>query len=1038
MADYAELHCHSYYSLLDGVSSPEALVQTAKALNLRALALTDHNNLSGAVRFWRAAKAIDLHPIIGAEVTLDDGSHLTLLAETQEGYANLCRLLTASRLNQVDESATEEPDLWLGKVEPLITTDLLHQYSKGLIALSGCRRGALPAALLQHDTETATTALQELLELFGPSNLYLELQHHQLPKENQLIRGLTALGKQFGVPLVATNNVHYATADLSRLQDCVVAIKQNQTLKAAYAQNSLYLNDTYHLASGQTMAHRFHELPQALQTTLVIAERCHVSLDFSDRRLPPFATPNGETELEYIYKLCHENLKRCYPTLHAQVLKQLGHELAVADKAGLLGFFLIVWDIIRFAGEQGILIQPRGSGAGSILVHLLGITAIDPLQFNLLFERFLSEDRHTMPDIDLDIQADRREEVIQYVYDKYGEHHTAMVCNTVTFQARSALRDLAKMLDFPTPVIDRLANAIDTHSAQTAADQLLAQVGDDQTEEHPLKQLATLMRQIEGLPRHLSIHSGGMIITGPPLDEIVPLEPATMPGRVIVQWDKDSVEDAGLIKFDLLGLRMLGLIAEATEAIQTTEQVALDLNQIPLNDPEIYKMLQQADTIGTFQVESRAQLQMLPRLKPETFEDIATQIAIIRPGPIQGGAVHPYLKRRRNEEPVAYLHPCLKPVLKETLGVLLYQEQAIRVAMVAANFTPGEADLLRRALTRSRPETEMVLMQERFLRGARENKIDEETATKIFDQLAGFAGYGFCKSHAASFAHIAYKSLYLKRYYPAHFYVALLNHQPMGFYSTEVIINDAKRHGVELLPPNINRSDWNYMLERNAKQKLVVRTGFKAIKGIGTKAWEQISSARRSSPFPSLSDFCHRTHLSKELVTNLIRSGAMDEFGDRRQLLWQLGTIDIQHNALKLPTVASEIELADLPELQQTLWEYELMGLSPDTQIMKYWRGSLRKAGVLSTWEVKQRKAGTRVMTAGMVVVRQRPQTAKGIMFVSIEDESGLLDLVVRPNVYERIRSVLRSQILIVVMGLVEREGQAVNVLVGDAITLVS
>ncbi len=1036
MADYAELHCHSYYSLLDGVSSPEALVERAKVLNLRALALTDHDNLSGAVRFWRAAKAVELQPIIGAEITRQDGSHLTLLAETQEGYANLCRLLTAARLDRIDERTGDAPAGWPGKVEPRITSALLHQHNKGLIALSGCRRGALPAALLQREMATATVALQELLDLFGPNHLYLELQNHQLPKEDQLIRGLHALGNKFGVPLVATNNVHYATADRSRLQDCVVAIRHNQTLKAAQAQQLLYLNDTYHLASGQAMATRFHGLPQALQNTVAIAERCQVSLDFSDRRLPHFVTSGGATELEYLYKLCHENLKKCYPTLQAQVLKQLGHELAVADKAGLLSFFLIIWDIIRFASEAGILIQPRGSGAGSILVHLLGITAIDPLQFNLLFERFLSEDRHTMPDIDLDIQADRREEVIQYVYERYGAEHAAMVCNTVTFQARSALRDLAKVLDFPTPVIDRLAKSIDTHSAQIAADQLLAEANEQPTEEHPLAQLATLMGQLEGVPRHLSIHSGGMLIAGPPLDEIVPLEPATMPGRVIVQWDKDSVEDAGLIKFDLLGLRMLGLIAEATEQIQATEQVVLDLNQVPLDDPAIYQMLQQADTIGTFQVESRAQLQMLPRLQPTTFEDIATQIAIVRPGPIQGGAVHPYLKRRRNEEAVAYLHPALEPVLRETLGVLLYQEQAIRVAMVAANFSPGEADLLRRALTRSRPEKEMALIRKRFLQGARENKIDEESATAIFAQLAGFAGYGFCKSHAASFAHIAYKSLYLKRYYPAHFYVALLNHQPMGFYTTEVILNDAKRHGITLLPPNIHYSDWRYTLERGAQQKLVLRTGLKAIKGIGAQVWEAIHAARTSSPFSALPDFCQRTRLSQAAVANLIRAGALDEFGERRQLLWQLGTVEIQQNALELQAAAAAIELPDLSELQQTLWEYELMGGSPETQLMHHWRASLRAAGVLSTWEVKQSKAGTSVVTAGMVVVRQRPQTAKGILFISIEDESGLLDLVVKPNVYARVRAVIQAQGLIVVVGNVQREGLAVNVLVHDVNTL--
>jgi len=993
MTEYAELHCHSYFSLLDGASSPEALVTRAHEIGVRALALTDHDSLAGAIRFWTAAKRVGLPAIIGAEVTMADGCHLTLLAETQKGYANLCKLLTAARM---------EKSAGAGKVPPALAWSILANHTTGLIVLSGCRQGPIARPLLQRQPEQALAAAHHLLDLFGCQQLYLEVQQHGLPDDDWLNQQILTFAYQLDLPPVATNNVHYAQRHGSRLRDALLAIGQNQPLTA----NRLPYNGTYHLTVPPFDLHS-----AAMRNTLAIAERCQASLDFSHHRLPTFPTPDGLSEFAYLYQLCHANLSQRYPRLTPRVLKQLAHELDIIERAGLAGYFLIVWDIIQFARANGIRCQGRGSAANAIVAYLLAITQIDPLQHNLLFERFLSEDKFTMPDIDIDFAADRREEVIQYVYQRYGAAHTAMVCTVVTYQARSALRDLGKALDFPLPVVEGLLKAIDTHSCTAAADHLLQQA---EAANHPLRLLAELLRQIDGCPRHLSIHSGGMLITGLPLDEVVPLEPATMPGRVVCQWNKESVEDAGLIKIDLLGLRTLGLITEVVT------QTGVDIDAIPLDDPNVYHRLQTGDTIGAFQVESRAQQQMLPRLKPFCFEDIAIEVAIVRPGPIQGGAVHPYLRRRAGLEPVQYLHPCLEPVLAETLGVLLFQEQAIRVAVVAAGFTPGEADLLRRALSRGAPEPAIA---ERFRQGARRQGLDDATAAAIYQQLVGFAGYGFCKSHAASFALIAYQTLWLKHYHPAAFYSGLLNHQPMGFYQPEVIIGDARRHGIELLPPDVNRSAWRYTVEGQQ-----LRMGLATISGLGEAGWQRIAVAR---PFTGLADFCHRTHLAQAVVTNLIRAGALDAFDERRRLLWELGALAYHPDELPITMPAIHIELLTLDPLEQTAWEYELLGLSPTGQILRHYRPALQAAGVMTALAVKQAMPGQRVHVAGMVVVRQRPATAKGILFLSLEDETGLLDLVVKPAVYQRLSETLRHEQLLLVSGLVQRAEGVVSLLVG-------
>ncbi len=660
-----------------------------------------------------------------------------------------------------------------------------------------------------HASADACAGGRWLRDIFGPDRFWIEVQHHYRPADTRLVADLAALAAALGVGMVATNNVHYAERSGQRLHDVLTCIRHHTTLPEALAAGLLHPNSEQFLKAPQEMAALFHDLPQALGNTLHIAERCDVSLDMTAERLPDFAVPAGHTPGSYLRHLCETALPTRFEPVTPRARDQLAHELAVIETLDLAGYFLVVWDIVRYAREQGIRCQGRGSAANSLVAYLLGITPVDPLHHNLLFERFLSVgepgEPGTMPDIDVDFAADRREEVIQYVYERYGQEHVAMVCNVVTYRARSALRDAAKALTFPPDVIDRAAKSLDTRSPSEAAGSLPSTAPEPESPSPsslPWSLLADLLHQMDGLPRHLSIHVGGMIITAAPLVEVVPLERATMPDRVVVQWNKDSVEDAGLIKIDLLSLRTLGVVEEALGHIREQQPLAPDpwveagLDRLPLDDPAAFALLRRADTVGCFQVESRAQAQMLPKLQPTCFEDIVVGVALIRPGPIQGGMVHPYLRRRQGLEPVTYPTPILEPVLDETLGVIIFQEQVLKVAMAIAGFTPVEADGLRRAMSRSRSEAAMEAMRQRFLAGAQANGVNEAAATEIWQQLAGFVGFGFCKSHAAAFALVAYQTLYLKAHYPAAFYCALLNHQPMGFYPPEVLAGDARRHGV--------------------------------------------------------------------------------------------------------------------------------------------------------------------------------------------------------------------------------------------------
>ena len=1020
-AEYVELHCHSHFSLLDGASSPETLVERAVTLGYPALALTDHNGLYGAVRFWQAAREWEIKPIFGAELTLASGHHLILLAESQNGYANLCRLISHGQLAGQ-------------KGQPRLTLEALASHARGLLCLSGCQKGAVASALLAHDEARACTAAARLREIFGPDRFWIELQRQYLPMDAWLTAELVALARRLDVGCVATNNVHYATRAGQRLHDVVTSIRCHTTLPEALVGGLLHPNSELFLKSAQEMAAPFADLPQALANTLRIAERCNAQLDFSAQRLPTFAVPPGHTLSRYLRTLCKEGLQLKFNPITPEARAQLDHELSVIERMGLAGYFLVVWDIVRFARSQGIRCQGRGSAANSLVAYLLDITPVDPLRHHLLFERFLSGGTHTMPDIDIDFSGDRREEVIQYVYERYGEEHVAMVCNVVTYRARSALREVAKALAFPLDIIDKAAKALDTHSATQAAEEIqiddIDLASDTSAPSLPWQILSGLLREIDGVPRHLSIHVGGMLITAAPLIEVVPVERATMPGRVVVQWNKDSVEDAGLIKIDLLSLRTLGMIEEALCHIREQRGTELDIDHLSLDDPVIYDMLQRADAIGCFQVESRAQAQMLPRLKPTCFEDIIIEVALVRPGPIQGNMVHPYLRRRQGLEKVSYAHPALESALEETLGVIIFQEQVIRVAIAIAGFTPAEADQLRRAMSRSRSEQAMAVLLDRFLAGAHANGVDDDTAAEVFRQLAAFASFGFCKSHAAAFALVAYQTLYLKAYFAPEFFCALLNHQPMGFYTPKVLQGDARRHGVPILRPDINLSQDECTLD----SLLSIRLGLRYVHSVGETCRDRILNCRGQLPYPDLRDFCRRTCLPRSVVENLIRAGVMDSFGkSRRDLLWELGGLDYREQELDIEVPVMPATMPTLSQKTRMGWEYELLGLAPGNHVMRLYRARMQAQGVLTSEELGAQPAGQTVCVAGLAVIRQRPPTAKGHVFITLEDETGLINLIVRPNVYRRFKDALRNAPLLWAKGRLQREGLALSVLVYQA-----
>jgi len=1011
---YAELHCHSNFSFLDGASHPDELVARAKELGLAALALTDHNGLYGIVKFRNAAKEQGIKPIVGAEMTLEGGSHLTLLAKNTTGYSNLCRLISHAQTSH-------------GKGQASLDVAMLERHGEGLFCLSGCKKGEIPRLILENRKEEAIKMARRYLDIFG-HNFYIELQNDLCPEDRRLCRDLASLADSLGIAYVATNNVHYARRESHRLQDILVCINNRTTLDSSHHLRRP--NSEYHLKPAEEMAQLFREYPQALANTLRIADECNLDLDLSSHRFPDFPAPPGDTADSYLEKLCWEEVHQKYRPVTEEVERRLREELRLIHKLGLVGYFLTVWDIMAYAKRNGIPAQGRGSAASSIVTYILGVTRVDPVEQRLFAGRFLNDEMSAIPDIDIDIASDRedqREKLIQYIYRKYGPGHAAMLCNVVTYKARNTVREVGKAMGLPLDLVDRAARSLDVYSAANVKESLSGLTEFQSClGSQSWKQFLGMCRQIADFPRHLGIHVGGMIISTTPLSDIVPLEKATMPGRVVTQWDKDDISDVGLIKIDLLGLRMLSLIHEAVNLIKESRGTNLNLDGIPLNDPRVYNMLCRGDTLGVFQVESRAQQATLPRSRPRCFEDLVAEVAIIRPGPIQGNAVHPYLSRRQGKEEVTYLHPSLEPVLKETLGVIIYQEQVIQVAMAIAGFTPGQADSLRRAMSRKRSREAMEKLREGFMDGAHRNGIEEKVASIAFQQIASFAEFGFCKAHAAALAETTYRSAWLKLYYPCEYYCALLNCQPMGFYSPEVIVNHAKQKEIRVLPVDINLSQARCTVEGGK-----IRLGFRYVKAVGEKAWQRIEEGRRQQSYTSLDDFYARTRLDREAVENLILVGAFDFLNTpRRQLLWQMRLL-VQQPPTAVPL---QLPIPRVPLPQMTLEDkvsadYQVQGLSAQHHPMEVFRSEVSKDKVLKSSDIVAIPSGTKVRVAGCVVCRQAPGTAKGHIFITLEDEHGLTNVILRPHVYEEYRQIARLEPVIVVEGTLQKHSGVVNVI---------
>ena len=1345
---YAELHAHTNFSFLDGASPPADLVARAVELGLSGLAVTDHRGLYGVVRFTAVAEEAGLHPVIGVEVELADslvpdpdelvipgrrharrghpsapdgaraerplagmparprpertrlpggraatkedhrgvgapqrGPHLVLLARDAAGYRSLCRLLSHANLAGT-------------KGAPRLTQALLADHVEGLVALSGCRESELARRLLAGDRAGARTVAREYARRFGGpgetiagAGFVIELAHHLLPDDDWLVAESARVAAELGLPVVVTNDVHYARPEDRELHDVLVAIRHGRSLETLADLRTP--GGEHHLKSAAELAalppgdpatsdpRTARAWAEGLANAGTLAAACSVDLGFERYRFPGFAVPAGETPFSYLVELCHAGIRRRYHPVTPPVVRQLAHELDVVERTGLAEFFLICWDLMRFAKERRIPAQGRGSAADSIVAYALGITRVDPIRHNLLFERFINEGRTTYPDVDIDFSSARREEVIQYVYERYGAEHTGMVCNLVTYRARSAVREVGTALGFPRPLVDRVAKALETYdsvmvrrdleadggfaeffrrpgefrdgeaSAVRAGDRgLVDGIGqldharrgrpgaggagealpggfrpairpggpsDDKggpgdspasvawlarggsptavglpardgssvvTSAHtfgpgagqrrapgvpgtvdgrpidaesgalappprsvdrprhrdpapvpgstpgivpgppspvirgsvaglsPWERWLELCARIDGFPRHLSIHSGGMLVTAAPLIDIAPLERATMPGRVVVQFDKRDVETLKLIKLDLLGLGMLAAIDETLALVEHDCATCVDLDRLPEEIPEVFAMLQAADTVGVFQVESRAQMQTLPKSRPSCLDDLVVEVAIIRPGPIQGNAVHPYLRRRQGLEPVTYLHPSLEPILRDSMGVILYQEQVMRIAIEVAGFSPGDSDGFRRAMGTWRSTAEMEKLHARFVDGCVSAQgMPRADAEELYRGVAGFASFGFAKSHAAAFARTAYESAFLKLFYPAQFLVGLVNAQPMGFYPVEVLVNDAKRHGVAVLPVDVNASfhrtttEWagrpgwalagaagdggrhdgdpgeplppdagiavrprpvrspacvvpaSAARARWAAEGAVgwgVRLGLHLVKGIGEEHAAHLDAERARGPYVSLPDVVERTGLPEEVLERLIRAGALDSLGrPRRELLWQLrevarsakgaprggGRVAGRPLDLRLPAIPAP-DLPPLTELERLGDSYAILSLDARRQVVGLFRPALERLGAVTNAALAERRPG-RVRIGGLVVTRQHPMTAKGTVFLALEDETGMVNVTLWPSAWARLRGVVRRNALLVVDGSLQRESSVVNVVAHEVRPLV-
>lgn len=1030
---YAELHCHSNFSFLDGASHPEELVEEAVRLGLRGLALTDHNGFYGVVRFAEAARAHGLATVFGAELSLGlqrvqagrpdpEGEHLLVLARNPRGYARLARAITAAQM----AGEKGAPRIALSQV-----AELGGSPSDDWVVLTGCRKGPVPRALAEHGPAAAAEELAHHVELFGRANVVVELWDHGDPLDSVRNDAMVRLADRFGLDVVATNNVHYANPARRPLATALAAVRSRRGLDEI--EGWLPACASAHLRSGAEQARRFARYPGVVHRAAELAAACAFDLALVAPRLPDFPVPAGHSEMSWLRALVERGATARYGPRHdranAGVYAQIDHELALIEQLDFPGYFLTVGDIVEFCRQADIYCQGRGSAANSVVCYVLGITKADAFKLGLLFERFLSPERDGPPDIDLDIESDRREEVIQYVYERYGRDRTAQVANVITYRAKSSVRDMAKALGYAPGQQDAWSKQVDRWS--TVGDHATSTDQHGRPDHDVPEAVLALAQQVENFPRHLGIHSGGMVICDRPVVEVCPVEWGRMENRSVLQWDKDDCAATGLVKFDLLGLGMLSALHYAIDLIAQHEHRQVDLATIPQDDA-VYDMLCEADSIGVFQVESRAQMATLPRLRPREFYDLVVEVALIRPGPIQGGSVHPFIRRRNGLEEPTYLHPLLEPSLKKTLGVPLFQEQLMQIAMDVGGFSASEADQLRQAMGSKRSRERMERLHRRFFDGAAERGVSGEIAEQIWLKLAAFANYGFPESHSVSFAYLVYASAWIKLHHPAAFCAALLNAQPMGFYSPHSLVQDARRHGVVVHTPDVNASAAAATLEPcpGSTGGVAVRLGISSVRSLGKELAERVAAGR---PYRSAEDVRRRSGAALAALEALATAGAFGCFGlDRREALWVAGAV-AQTGEDRLAGIVTGVHTPQLPGLsdqEEALADLWATGVSPDGHPTRFYRGELDALGVVTATGLKQVRHQSKVTVAGVVTHRQRPATAGGTTFINLEDETGLINIVVSKGCWARHRRVARGAAALLIRGRLERgDGDVLNVI---------
>lgn len=1005
------LWCKSNFSFLEGASRPGELVEEALRLGYSAIGITDRDGVYGSVRAHLAAQELGVRLCIGSELSLDDGTTLVLLAQDRLGYANLCRLITRGRLRyEKGKSSVSYGDVM--------------EHAEGLLALWGGDRSSLVS-----QTKFDGAVAGQLRDAFG-DRLYGLLARHKRAQEPLQEAVLRERARHYSLPLVAANEVLYHISERRRLQDVLTCIRHGVPLSAAHTL--LKPNAEHVLKSPHALAALFEDDIAALDRSAEIAARCKFSLSELRYRYPSEKLPDGTTSIEWLRTLTAAGAQQRYAgTLPHAVREQLDKELAIIEQLDYAGYFLTMWEIVQFCRVKGILCQGRGSAANSVVCFCLGITAIDPVRMGLLFERFLSMERAEPPDIDLDIEHERREEVIQHVYEKYGRTHAAMVANVIRYRARSAVRDVGKALGLAPTSLDRLAKLL-SHWDHADMSSLRAAGFDPEVPVHA--HLLDLSEQILDFPRHLSIHPGGFLLGHEPVSDLVPIENGAMKDRTVIQWDKDDVEAIGLFKVDLLGLGALYQLHLCFDQLREHSGVELSMATIPPRDPKTFEMICRGDTVGVFQIESRAQMAMLPRLRPENFYDLVIEVSIVRPGPITGGMVHPYLRRRTGEEEVTYPHPCLEPVLKKTLGVPLFQEQVMRLAIVAADYSPGEADQLRRDMAAWRRTGRIEAHRERLISRMEQKGISTEFAERVFKQILGFGEYGFPESHAASFALIAYATAYLRAHYPAEFTCSILNAQPMGFYSAATLVDDAKRHGVQILPIDVRQSSWDCTLSR-LPEGFAVRMGLRYVKGLGELQRVCIETARQQTAFIDLSDFVRRTGLDVRALSNLAEAGAFECFGlPRRQALWQVRSlVQERQSTLELTSLGRKARFAGLTPIEQVAWDYRTSSHSPRAHPLALLRSELTRQGLPDAQRLSALRDGARVRFAGLVICRQRPGTASGVTFMTLEDETGFANIVFWQQVFESFSVLARTASFLGVTGRLQKQDGVVHIIAEEA-----